>query len=343
MSDIKLIKSSDEHFTITRKKYGRGFQYFYLDGEKMSCKKQLARIKKLVIPPMWQDVRVCELPVGHIQATGIDLKRRKQYIYHDLWHQQRQAEKFAKLIEFASRLPQIRSQCLADLQSPGWPKNKVLALMVLILDETGIRIGNPKYTQRNQSYGLSTLRRKHVEVEDNSLSLKFTGKSSKSRHIEIDDDKLVKLITQASQQPGYTLFRFKDDQQKWQDVDSDEVNDYIQNIIGDDFTCKDFRTWTGTRLAYELLPESHAQKRQYPRRKLETILVKTVAKQLGNTPSVCRTYYIHPTLLAAISTQELTSVMVKDVPDMPIDDPSLSPSEQHILTLLTQYNGKQNA
>lgn len=337
MKKIKLIKSSDEHFTIVRKKYGRGFQYFSLDGEKMTCKQQLSRIKKLVIPPMWQDVRVCELPVGHIQATGFDLKQRKQYIYHDLWHQQRQAQKFAKIITFASQLPTIRAHCLQDLQQPKWSKHKVLALLVLILDETGIRIGNSRYTERNQSYGLTTLRRKHLRMEKDGISFEFIGKSSKTRHIEIDDERLAKLITKSSQQPGYTLFRFQDEEQKWQDVDSDDVNEYIQNIIGNEYSCKDFRTWTGTRLAYELLPESLAEKQQYPRKKLENILINKVAKQLGNTPSVCKTYYIHPTLLAAITTEELTSQVVEEESDLPLSDPALSQSEQHILTLLKKY------
>lgn len=334
MAKEKLIKVSDMHFTITRKKYGRGFQYVWLDGSKIDCKTSLKRIKDMVIPPMWKEVKICELDNGHIQAFGQDLKLRKQYIYHALWQQQRQQEKFQRIVSFARSLPKIRKIANQHLAEKGWHAEKVLSLLVLLLDETGIRIGNKRYSQTNQTYGLTTLRRKHLKLADSRLILEFTGKSHKEREILIDDPYLVKHIKHSALQPGYELFRFKDEQDQWNEVDSDDVNQFIQKHMGEAYSSKDFRTWAGTRFAFEAYPLALQIQQDSPRKKVSNIVVKLVSEQLGNTPTVCRQYYIHPALIARIERDGLPLHADSQFEDTNADEHALSESEQALITLL---------
>ena len=266
----------------------------------------------MVIPPMWKDVKICELDNGHIQAIGDDLKARRQYIYHPQWQEKQQRKKFAKLAQFAEKLPQMRAFCHQQLSASGWPKEKVLALMTLVLDETGIRIGNKRYSEQNKTFGLSTLRRKHVDVEDGDLFLRFTGKSGKDREIDIDDPLLTDHIKQCATQPGYELFRYQGANNTWHDIDSDDVNEFIDEHMGEAFSCKDFRTWVATRLAYEMYPEACDIQRASPRKKLVNIVLRMVGKRLGNTPTVCRKYYIHPAVLDKIERGTLNSQTVTE-------------------------------
>jgi len=321
----------DDNFEYSRKRYGRGFQYYdVVELQKVNCKNKLKSIKAIAIPPMWNDVLISLKVDSKIVAVGRDAKGRKQYIYSEKWQLQQQKTKFNKLVEFAHALGPIRRTCRALLEEPKWPLDKVVALMVLILDESGIRIGNKRYSKENESYGLSTLRRRHLlEPGDNSdagdnsedsnskavngeaVSFDFIGKSGKHRKVHIDEPELVQHIKDSAQLPGYNLFRYQenvDNKHAWSDVCSDDVNEFIKENMGDAFSSKDFRTWTGTCLAVEYYWETLAennQNNQNKRKKIVNIVVEKVAKTLGNTPTICREYYIHPIILAKIENKTL--------------------------------------
>jgi len=326
---IKYIDNTD--LCVVRKKYGRGYQYYDETGDKITDRKILRRLKKLIIPPMWDKVMICKWPDGHIQATGRDLKGRKQYIYHSEWERQRQAEKFAKMKSFGEVLPRLRKKCLAGISIKKWQKSKVLALMLLILDETGIRIGNEQYAKKNQTYGLTTMRRRHLDIDQSGLTFEYTGKSNKIRTVAIDDLDLVKFIRKSAELPGYEIFRYRDENGDWQNIDSDEVNEYIKASMGEEFSSKDFRTWVASRLAVEYYPQALAQKENAPRKKFTNILIRLVADELGNTPSVCKNYYVHPKILQLIDKKELP--MLEDYTDGKYDY-SLSAAEKIVLEVI---------
>ena len=308
MTTTKIKRSDDSSLCITRKKRGRGFYYVDEKGEKITAKNLIKRLKGLIIPPMWTDVKICKWDDGHIQAIGRDAKGRKQYIYHSEWERKRQEEKFKKMFKFGKALPSIRKKAIKDLNRKNWRKSKVIALMVMILDETGIRIGNKQYAKRNETYGLSTLRRKHMDVDDEILKFEFKGKSNKLREVEIDDADLIKMIRISAELPGYELFRYKTGYNSYENVDSNEVNEYIRKNMGKEFSSKDFRTWVATRYAVELYPEAIKEKEDAPRKKFGNILIRLVADELGNTPTVCRSYYVHPKIMSKIESQTLFEV-----------------------------------
>ena len=299
-----LVETLDEHLGIVRLRRGKGFQYL-AGRKKISTSTTLQRIRALAIPPMWEEVLISVRTDCHIQAVGRDQKGRKQYIYHAQWHLRQQQKKFARLMAFAQQLPLIRKQCLELIRKKAWSKDKALALMVLILDDTGIRIGNREYLHTNQTYGLSTLRDRHLQVHGRTASLSFRGKSGKDLQVDIDDPQLASLIKKSAELPGYSLFRYQDDDGVWHDVDSDEVNTFIRARIGEEFSCKDFRTWVGTRLVLELYPQALKESQENPRKKLLNLLVNAIAAKLGNTVAVCRSYYIHPALLALAQERKL--------------------------------------
>lgn len=304
----KLKQVDDSSFSIARIRRGRGFQ-FLKNEEPIKDEKIIKRIKALVIPPMWNDVIISQWSDGHVQATGRDQKGRKQYIYHSQWEKQRQQKKFDKLAEFASFLPIIRSQIDKDLKAKEWSKNKVLALIVRILDQTGIRIGNQRYTDENNSYGLTTLRRKHLtKLDAHHITFSYMGKSHQQREVTIDDDKLIQFIQKVADQPGYEIFRYQENNNNWQNIDSEDVNEYIHKMSTEEFYSKDFRTWVATRLAVEYYPEALAEKTENPKRKMTNILLKAVADEIGNTPTVCRDYYVHPKIMQLIDQQKLPLV-----------------------------------
>lgn len=290
----------DSALEIERKRYGRGFAYFDSSGKKITSKTLLKRLKQIVIPPMWSEVKICKFDDGHIQATGRDAKGRKQYIYHSEWERQQQEKKFERLLSFGEKLPEIRKQCEKDLGQEEWNKDKVTALVVSLLDEYGVRIGNNYYKENNETYGLTTLRRKHLSEKGKNLKLNYKGKSGKERTVTIEDQELSDFIHEASELPGYEIFRYKDVDNKSQTVDSSEVNTYIAQYLGEEYSSKDFRTWAGTRLAVELYPEA-IQLKEDSKKKIDNILIKLVADELGNTPSICKTYYIHPKILHHIN------------------------------------------
>jgi len=301
----KVREIDDSALGISRRKWGRGFAFFDEDGSKITDKPTLKRLRKLVIPPMWTDVLICRFDDGHIQAIGRDAKGRKQYIYHSVYERLKQEEKYRKMVDFSEALPKIRKKAHADLKAKTWKKKKLLALIILILDEYGIRIGNREYLKKNGTHGLTTLRRKHLALEEEEIVLTFKGKSSKDREVHIDDEELIPFIIAAAELPGYEIFRYKDSSGKFQDIDSDDVNTYIQRFMGSDFSSKDFRTWVANRLAIECYSEAIKDQKKGSRKKFSNIVIKMVAAELGNTPTVCRGYYVHPAIFNRIDEKSI--------------------------------------
>jgi DNA topoisomerase-1 len=308
-----LIYQDDTQPGYLRKKWGRGHTYLE-NSSKLTDAKTLDWIRSLGIPPDWDDVWISKNPDGHLLATGYDAKGRKQYYYHPLWAEYRNQAKFAKLKLFGMALPLLRKQTEKDIALRGWPKEKVLALTVQVLDEFGIRIGNEKYKKENQTFGLTTLRRKHLEFERGTGRLEYKAKSGKYRKVSIKKGQLARLIKGCSELPGYEIFKYRGHDGKYHQVRSQDVNQYLQNIIGEEFTCKDFRTWYGTITAVEKLAEAHQLIEENPRLKLETTLIKLVAQALGNTLSICRKYYVHPKVLQAAVENKLDSYEKKACP-----------------------------
>lgn len=299
---------SDEQEGISRLPWGRGFTYRDAEGKRITDTAQLERIKALVIPPAWKKVWICTEKDGYLQATGRDDKGRKQYIYHPEWVAYRQQKKFDHIVNFAENLPLIRRTTREHLKDKEWTKRKVMALILKVLDETAIRIGNLTYKEQNNTFGLTTLRRKHMEVDGRKLMLSFKGKSNQYREVTIQDRALVRLIKECSELPGYEIFRYVDADGKYQIVDSQDVNEYLQVITGKEFSSKDFRTWYATAVAVELWPEVYAEDPDQPFVKQATNLVKRVADELGNTVSVCRKYYIHPKILAQLEKMDIDGI-----------------------------------
>jgi DNA topoisomerase IB len=299
-----LIYVSDAEPGIERQKRGKGFHYLGPDHRAITAERILDRIRKLAIPPAYTDVWICTKERGHLQATGRDARRRKQYRYHPEWRTTRDNGKFTKMIEFGARLPKLRRRLKQDLTLQGLPKNKVLAVIVSLLDETLIRVGNEEYARTNRSYGLTTLRNKHVTfLRDGRASFNFRGKSGRQHEVVLDDRRLARIVRHCQQLPGQQLFQYIDDEGKRQPVDSGMVNEYLREAMGGstDFTAKDFRTWGGTVRAIAFLS---CQARQEPMSQRAfngcvAATARTVAEALGNTPAVCRKSYINPVVFDA--------------------------------------------
>lgn len=299
-----LIYVSDAEPGIERQKRGKGFHYLGPDHRPVKTQRTLDRIRKLAIPPAYTEVWICTKDRGHLQATGRDARRRKQYRYHAEWRSTRDDGKFSKMIEFGAQLPKLRRRLKQDLAQPGLPKNKVLATIVSLLDETLIRVGNEEYARTNQSYGLTTLRNKHVTfLRDGRASFNFRGKSGRQHEVVLDDRRLARIVRHCQQLPGQQLFQYIDDDGKRQPVDSGMVNEYLREAMGGstDFTAKDFRTWGGTVRAIAFL-SCQARKEPMTQRAFNGCVAATarnVAEALGNTPAVCRKSYINPVVFEA--------------------------------------------
>lgn len=281
---------------FTRKKNGKGFKYVDEKGETIHDKNTLKRIKELVIPPAWTDVWISKKANGHIQATGRDKKDRKQYLYHPKWREYSNETKYDSLLKFAEALPKIRRQIEKKLKKRKWTREKTVSLAIKLLDTVYIRVGNEDYKKTNNTYGLTTLRRKHLKKENGNSILEYKAKSGKFHEVKIDDKRLAKMLKQCSDLPGYELFRYRRNG-NYINIDSGDVNEYLQEISDINITAKTFRTWGGTVLTIELADEARQIIEQHPQRKLETTLVKLVAKELNNTVAICRKYYIHPKVL----------------------------------------------
>ena len=278
---------------IHRKPGRKGFEYHAPDGKRIKDEDTLFRIKKLAIPPAWTDVWICKDARGHLQATGRDAKGRKQYRYHEKWRQHRDADKFDHMIEFAAALPRIRRRVREDLALQGLQRNKVLAALVKLLETTCFRIGNEKYAEENDSFGLTTLRNKHVKVAGGRVEFQFRGKSGKYHKASVEDERLARIIRRCRDLPGQALFEYLDDSGEPQAIGSSDVNDYLKEIAGADITAKDFRTWAGTvSVANELA------RREGPVGPSHMVAaIRQAALRLGNTPAICKKSYVHPRVL----------------------------------------------
>jgi len=290
-----LIYVPDAKFTIIRKPYGKGFTYFK-ENKRIKSKKLLKRINSLVIPPKWSDVKISQFENGHLQAVGRDAKHRKVYKYHPLWTEVRNQTKFLKMVSFGKALPKIRNQVETDLSQKGMPKTKVLAIVVKLMEETHIRVGNAYYAKRNQTYGLSTLRSRHLDVDAHKIRFHFVGKRGKEHSITIRNKRLIKLVNQCEEIPGWELFNYFEKGEKHR-IDSSMVNDYIHQLSGYNFSAKDFRTWAASKIFFESLSELPAPKTTKEKDKNLLYGIDQAAQALGNTRNVCRAYYIHPTLI----------------------------------------------
>jgi DNA topoisomerase-1 len=292
---------------LSRKILRGKFAYFDTQGQRIREQAEIDRINALVIPPAYTDVWICADPHGHLQATGRDARGRKQYRYHPRWREIRDENKYSRMIEFGLALPKVRKQLEAQLAAPGMGRDKVMATVVSLLDATLIRIGNSQYARANRSYGLTTLRNKHVEVKGSAILFQFRGKSGVEHQVSIKDRRLARIVKHCMELPGQNLFQYLDDQGQRHTVSSSDINSYLQELTGADFTAKDYRTWAGSALALATLrklqwePEADAKKHIVD-------MVKAVARQLGNTPAVCRRCYIHPAVLEGFLLGELATL-----------------------------------
>lgn len=286
---------------IRRKRAGKGFSYVGPDGRTIRDPRLLARIRALAIPPAYTDVWICPSPNGHVQATGRDARGRKQYRYHPRWREVRDETKFDRMLAFSDALPGIRRQVERDLGRSGLPREKVLAAVVQLLECTGIRVGNDEYARANASFGLTTLRDGHVAVSGSTMRFEFQGKSGKTHTVALSDRRLARIVSRCQSLPGEVLFQYVDDDGTQQTVDSGDVNEYLRQITGEEFTAKDFRTWAGTILAVDALRELGPSGSEREARSAIVRAIDRVAEQLNNTRAVCRKYYVHPAVFETYS------------------------------------------
>jgi len=310
-----LVYVSDEMPGIKRVRRPNGFSYLRADGKEITAEAELARIARLAIPPAYEDVWICSNVRGHLQATGRDARKRKQYRYHQQWRQLRDGVKFMRMIEFGEALPRLRRRLARDLSQPGLPREKVLAVVVSLLDATRVRVGNAEYARDNDSYGLTTLRNRHVKfIRDGRILLRFRGKGGAEHEVKVDDRRLARLVRRCHELPGQSLFQYVDDEGARHPVDSDQVNAYLKEAMGADFTAKDFRTWGATLRAIALMgctpkPEKPSEAAM---KSCITSAIKQVAAELRNTPAVCRKSYINPIVFEAWRDGRLHKVYAED-------------------------------
>ncbi|TVZ16053.1 DNA topoisomerase IB [Maribacter sp. MAR_2009_72] len=321
--------------SILRIKEKEKFQYIYKN-KPLKKKKEINRIEKLVIPPAWQEVRIASISNAHLQAVGYDLKKRLQYRYHDLWLKVRNRTKFSRMAQFGEALPAIRKKVDEDLQLTGWPKDKVLALIIRLMEETHIRIGNEQYAKRNKTYGLSTLRTRHLKTTKNKLKFEFTGKKGKKHSITLNNKRLRRLVLQCEEIPGWELFQFYDEDGIKTGVESGMVNEYLQRISGQMFTAKDFRTWAGTIIFFESLAENEPTDDEAILKKNIISAFDRTADALGNTRNVCRKYYVHPFIVKEYEEKRLFKTL--RTIDSEVQKEYQTAAEQVLLGCIQRYD-----
>lgn len=290
----RLRYVADEQPGIVRRRQGQGFTYLDPEGNRITDPEARERFEELAIPPAWTEVWISPHENGHIQVTGRDEKGRKVYIYHPRWEELRNETKFNRMLHFGEALPRLREQIDADLRRRNMSRERVLATAVRLLQQTLIRVGNEEYARNNNSYGLTTLRDEHVDVNGSNLRFEFRGKSGKMQSVDVHDPRAARVLRRLRELPGQHLFQYEDDEGDLHEVTSDDVNDYVRGIAGEPFTAKDFRTWGGTVHAVRVLQEMGEAEDEMHAEKNVVALFKQVAEQLGNTPAVCRDYYVHP-------------------------------------------------
>lgn len=328
---------SDEEPGIRRRKRGQGFTYVDAKGNTVRDSGLLGRIRKLAIPPAWSDVWICPIANGHLQATGRDSKGRKQYRYHPEWRHIRDETKFERMVAFGETLPRLRGRVEADLSRAGLPREKVVATVVRLLETTLIRVGNREYARQNGSFGLTTLRDGHVQIDGSKIRFEFRGKSGKDQSAELQDRRVARIVRQCRDLPGQTLFQYLDETGERQKITSEDINAYLREVTGEDFTAKDFRTWGGTVLALSTLLEVGTCESEKEANQAVVSVVRQVAEELGNRPATCRKYYIHPALIAAFVEGKLAEAPEGAESSGAAGD--LSALEARMLLLLRGVNG----
>jgi len=288
---------SEDQSGYSRKVKGDDFEYFDTEGKLVRDEQRLLRVARLAIPPAWTDVWICPSANGHIQATGRDARGRKQYRYHDRWREVRDENKYDRILMFAETLPKIRKRVGKDLGLPGLPRNKILATVVQLLERTFIRVGNQEYARENKSFGLTTMQDRHVDVKGSKLRFCFRGKSGRMHDVDVSDRRIAKTILKLQDLPGQDLFQYVDEGGEVCDLNSQDVNEYLREITGKDFTAKDFRTWAGTVLGGIALNAIGAFETKTQAKANIKDAISAVAKILGNTPAICRKCYVHPAVL----------------------------------------------
>ena len=298
-NDAGLYYVNNNRVGYRRKANGNGFEYLDTEAKRIRDRQRLLRIKRLAIPPAWTDVWICPSPNGHIQATGRDARGRKQYRYHDRWREVRDENKFGRLAEFAKTLPKIRRRVARDITLADLPREKVLATVVRLLEQTFIRIGNEEYARENKSFGLTTIKNRHVTVKGPHLRFRFRGKSGRQHEVDMTDRRIAKIVSKCQDLPGQDLFQYVSDKDEVRSITSQDVNDYLREITNENFTAKDFRTWAGTVLAaIALNAQAGFETKKQAKANVKTA-VCAVAELLGNTPAICRKCYVHPAIIEA--------------------------------------------
>ena len=293
----RLLYVQDTEPGIARVRAGSGFRYIGPDGQTIRHRETLLRIRSLAIPPAWTQVWICRKPRGHLQATGRDAKGRKQHRYHPQWRSVRDSSKYDRLIAFGQALPRLRTRVERDFRRPGLSREKVLAVVVKLLETTWMRVGNEEYARANGSFGLTTLRDRHAQIGSGSVHLRFWGKSGVWHEVGVLDRRMARVVKNCQDLPGQRLFQYEDDRGKPRSIDSADVNAYLRAVSGADFTAKDFRTWAGSLLAASALAGQGPWKNETEARQQVVQAVRFVAERLGNTVAVCRKCYIHPAIL----------------------------------------------
>jgi DNA topoisomerase I len=329
-----LRYTADTRPGITRGKDGDTFRYFDASGALITDTDVIVRIKSLAIPPAWTDVWICPQENGHLQATGRDARGRKQYRYHPRWREARDENKYGKMIAFGCALPAIRKRVESDLAKPGLSREKVLATVVKLLETTLIRVGNEEYARTNDSFGLTTMEDQHAEVRGAKVRFNFKGKSGKFHEINLHDRRLARIVRRCQDLPGQQLFQYLDQDGNANDITSADVNAYLREITGEDFTAKDFRTWAGTVLAAIALREYEAftSKKDATRNLREA--VERVAERLGNTPSICRKCYVHPVVFESYLDGTLVSLLQQKIQKARVAADEIDADEEAVMNLL---------
>jgi DNA topoisomerase-1 len=337
LRELGLRYVSDAVPGITRRRAGKGFGYRGPDGRPLRDAATLAWIRSLAIPPAWSEVWISPFRNGHLLATGRDAKGRKQYRYHPRWRVLRDETKFGRMLAFGRALPRIRAAVAAELARPGLGRRKVLATVVRLLETTLIRVGNDEYARANQTFGLTTMRNRHVKAEGTELRFRFKGKSGKAHAVTLRSRRLANLVQRMRALPGQELFQYQDEDGKPRPIDSGEVNEYLREIAGDDFTAKDFRTWSATVLAAWALSEFESFDSQAAAKRNVTQAIERVAGRLGNTPAICRKSYVHPEILGAyLDGSLLESLRAEIAAELRHELSGLEPEEVAVLIFLQQ-------
>ncbi len=339
---VGLRYVSDERPGIRRERRGDEFVYRNPQGQEITDERTLKRIRSLAIPPAYEDVWICPHANGHLQATGRDAKGRKQYRYHADWRRVRDENKYERMMQFGRAIPQIRARVAEDLAKPGLGRERVLATVVKLLEVSRIRVGNEEYAKTNRSYGLSTMRNRHVKVEGSTIRFRFRGKSGKQHEIAVADRRLARVVAKCQDLPGQHLFQYLGEDGEPVEVDSDDVNVYLQEITGQPFTAKDFRTWSGTVLAALALQEFEEVDSQAKAKKNVVTAIESVSRMLGNTPAVCRKCYVHPSVIDSYMEGTLVHQLREEADEALAEElRDLKPEEAAVLALLQRRLRKQ--